>query len=161
MLGSKPAHLQPSDALGVELVELLSEQPARVQPPQRERALDEPEQRLAAHAPHRPLALRAEHAHVTRLLGVVADEDQRDRAAALAALPGGAQARLLDARRVRVLDPVNENARQDLSAAPAISRLGRTPGAARISRSWQRGQAVEQLGGVHSAQRGTQGTGRA
>ena len=59
MLGSEPLDLKSRDALCIEAIKLLGQQPHRLQPLDRQGALDETDQRFAADPSHRAVTLGA------------------------------------------------------------------------------------------------------
>jgi hypothetical protein len=59
MLGSEPLDLQSRDALGIEAIKLLGQQPHGLKPLDRQGALDETDQRFAADPSHRAVTLGA------------------------------------------------------------------------------------------------------
>ena len=148
MLGSEPLDLQSGDAFGIEAIELLGQQPHRLQPLDRQRALDQTDQRFAADPPHRAVTLGTQYAHVARLLGIVRHEHQWRGAAALPTLPRRSQFRLLDRRGPRVLDPVEQAAGDDAVAICAGVAGAR---AARPSRRGSRRRSRRQAIGVRHA----------
>ena len=87
MLSSEPLDFQPGDALGIEAIELLGQQPHRLQPLDRQGPLDQAQQRFAANPPHRAVALRTEDPHKALLLGIVSQEHQRRGPTALPTFP--------------------------------------------------------------------------
>jgi hypothetical protein len=106
MFRSETPDPQSRDAFGIEAIELLGEQPHRLQPLDRQGALDQAEHRFAADSPHWPVTLWTQHPDEPLLLGIVRDEHERRRAATVPTLPRGPELRLVNRRRARIFDAV-------------------------------------------------------
>lgn len=147
--GPYSARLAFRSARAIEAIELLGQQPHRLQPLDRQGALDQTNQRLASDSPQRSVTLGTQYSHIARLFGIVGHQHQRRGTTTLPALPRRSQLGLFHCRGARVLDSVEQPAGHD---AVAIG--------AGVARAAQCRQAVKDLGGVHDAESEAENTPR-